>query len=179
MRANAGDGGLTEVIMTHSPPTTNGARSSGRFTNRTADLEELVVEIQARIDEQIADHGQTSAAIIDEAGRDAVTDTLFARAISNARFQVDHGTRDEQLAAITRVERVQAADEAAEESFLSALLSSLGVHNVDAHQLRRMVHANRAALTDGAPVALDEPAIPAHLLERQHRRDSAANQVRA
>lgn len=165
--------------MAHPSAPTNGARNHGRFTNRTADLEELVVDIQARLDEQIADHGGASAAIIAEAGRDSVADTIFARAIGNARFQVDHGDRAEQIAAIDRIERVQAADEAAEESFLAALLSSLGVHNVDAHQLRRLVRANRAALTDGAPVELEEPAIPAHLIERQRRRDSAPDQVRA
>ncbi|HYI67119.1 MAG TPA: hypothetical protein VEW95_09365 [Candidatus Limnocylindrales bacterium] len=156
--------------MTHTAPSVNGSSRSagGRFTNQVAELEELVTEIQARIDEQLADHTDESRAIHTEVGRDAVEDTAFARAIANARHQVDHGTRGQQLDAVARVAAVHLRDEAAEESFLAALLGALGVHNIAAHDLRRLVHRNVGALTAGAPVELDEPLpIPAPLIERQ------------
>lgn len=150
---------LTERI--ESPPIDSRRRSSRRTALRQADLGDLVVEVQARLDEQSIDHAAMSRLILADRGRDAVSDTLMAKAIQNARHQVDHGGRDEQMAAVARIEKVHADDERADDNLIAALMGMLGIHNADAHDLRRLIRDNARAITDGAPVALPAEAAEA------------------
>lgn len=131
-------------------------RASRSAALRRAPLEDLVTDIQARLDEQLIDHAAMSAAIITERGRDAVEDRSFASALANLRWQINSGGRVTQLEALDRLTRCHYRDEQAEDLFLSALLSALGVHNVDGVSLRRLVRANARAITHGEPVALGE-----------------------
>lgn len=164
--------------MTATAPPTVPSRKAGRFTqDRSADLEELVVEIQARIDYQIADHARQSRLLVEDRGREAVEDRRFDAAASNVLWHIDRGSATEhQREALTRLLAIHQRDEEAEDQLIAALLSMLGVHNADAHDLRRLVKANREAITDGGTVEL-EPAIPAHLLERQRNGNGKAGRA--
>lgn len=144
---------LSEAIAT---PIT--IRRGGRFASRTSDLEELVTEIQSRLDEQAIDHAAQSASLMTERGRDAVEDRSFQSALANLRFQIERGGRVEQLDALSRVHRVWNRDEAAEDRFLEATLKAVGIHQVDAVSLRRLVRANAGAITRGEPVVLEAQA---------------------
>lgn len=141
-------------------------RSSRAAALRRAPLEELVTEVQCALDAQLTDHAAQSASIITERGRDAVEDRSFMSALANVRFQISHGTKATQLAALDRLHRCWIRDETAEDRFLGGLLSELGVHQVDAMALRRLVRANAPAIVRGEPVVLDDD-VPQSLIDRQ------------
>lgn len=148
---------LREAIAT---PIEKRRRSSRRVAIRRADLGDLVVELQARLHDQISEHADLSRLIIEDRGREAVMDTSFARAMQNARHQVAFGDRPVMDEALNRIERVHNADEAAEDALIVALLQLLGVHNVAANDLRRLVRTNGRAITHGEPVYLHDGCGP-------------------
>lgn len=144
-------------------------RSSRRAALRRSPLETLVVEMQSRVDFQVEDHAALSRLILQDRGREAVEDRNFERPMYAARVAVDSSSRSEQLTALERIARVHNRDEAAEDELIAALLSLLGVHNVEANDLRRLIHANARAITHGEDPVLDEDEsqIPTALFDRQ------------